>query len=207
MSFLQYHHPVWGSGCAAGVALDLQEENWSDKLIASGFSPKQPTAWVLEGLLYYLQPDTVPSMLKCEFCQDLYAALSDQVSNTHQINAILCALRVCSQEAARVSARGSTLVASIVDADFVENLKKQDTFKDKQSLMSAWKWGCPGDPALYFGKCGWQVLSSATWIEAAHSYGHATAETGASRTGSSAPQEGPAAKTSNVRFVTAVLAA
>ncbi|KAG1667862.1 hypothetical protein FOA52_011050 [Chlamydomonas sp. UWO 241] len=176
----------------SGVALDLQEPGWSAALLAAGFSPSKPTVWVLEGLLYYLEPEAVPAMLK---------------------------------EAASVSAPGSALVASIVDAEFVERLKASEAYKDKESLMSGWKWGCPTAPGRFFGECGWSVLSNPTWVEAAGVYGlspdtsmprrkSASASAGgatavapveSSTSGAAAPPstERP---TGSVRFVTAVLA-
>lgn len=56
-------HPLCCSSWA-GVPLDLQEAGWAEELKAKGFRPSQPTVWVLEGLLYYLEPDSVPAMLK-----------------------------------------------------------------------------------------------------------------------------------------------
>ena len=51
----------------AGVPLDLQEAGWTEKLKAMGFKPSEPTVWVLEGLLYYLEPESVPAMLQASF--------------------------------------------------------------------------------------------------------------------------------------------
>ena len=62
-----------------------------------------------------------------------------------------------SQEAASVSAAGSALVASIVSEAFIDELKQKDVCRNKDSIMSGWKWGCPGDPKAYFGASGWQV--------------------------------------------------
>ena len=87
----------------SGVSLDLEEQGWTNKLIEAGFDPSLPTCWVLEGLLYYLEPSAVPS--------------------------ILC-------EAAQVSSPGSTIFASIVSYEFVEELKTREVYKDKQSIMS-----------------------------------------------------------------------
>ena len=120
----------------SGVPLNLEERGWTEKLIASGFDPSKATCWVLEGLLYYLEPSSVPCILK---------------------------------EAAQVSASGSTLFASIVSFEFVEALKSRADL-DKKSIMSEWKWGCPGQPAEYFGASHWKVLSCPTWQEAASVY-------------------------------------
>src|SRR6185295_15435830 len=39
------------------VAIDLRED-WPKALLESGFDPAQPTAWIAEGLLIYLPPDS-----------------------------------------------------------------------------------------------------------------------------------------------------
>lgn len=46
------------------VAADLQRPGWTKRLLAAGFNPQVPTVWVLEGLLYYLEPVTVPPCLR-----------------------------------------------------------------------------------------------------------------------------------------------
>lgn len=38
------------------IAVDLRD-NWPKALLDSGFDPKQPTAWIAEGLLIYLPPE------------------------------------------------------------------------------------------------------------------------------------------------------
>ena len=37
--------------------------------------------------------------------------------------------------------------------------------------LIGWKWGCPSDPATYFGSSGWRVLGHPTWTAAAESFG------------------------------------
>lgn len=44
------------------VSADLRED-WPDALLAAGFDPARPTAWLLEGLLIYLSPDEVERVL------------------------------------------------------------------------------------------------------------------------------------------------
>ncbi len=58
------------------------------------------------------------------------------------------------QEAAAVSAPGSMLVASIVSKAFVDDLKQREVYKNPDSIMSGWKWGCPQEP----GEVGCGVL-------------------------------------------------
>ena len=41
-----------------------QEEGWSRLLHGAGLRPDAATLWVLEGLTYYLKPETVPGMLR-----------------------------------------------------------------------------------------------------------------------------------------------
>ena len=44
------------------VATDLRE-NWADTLVAAGFEPGDPSAWVAEGLLFYLPESAVHQLL------------------------------------------------------------------------------------------------------------------------------------------------
>jgi methyltransferase (TIGR00027 family) len=45
-----------------GVAVDLTGD-WMPALGAAGFDPSAPTAWLIEGLLYYLPPQAVDELL------------------------------------------------------------------------------------------------------------------------------------------------
>ncbi len=42
---------------------DLCSRGWTQKLRAAGFDPSQPTVWVAEGLLMYLQEGEVQALL------------------------------------------------------------------------------------------------------------------------------------------------
>ncbi|MFE2263663.1 SAM-dependent methyltransferase [Streptomyces griseosporeus] len=44
------------------VAADLQDD-WRDALLAAGFDPARPTAWLCEGLLFYLAPEAVDRLV------------------------------------------------------------------------------------------------------------------------------------------------
>ncbi|MFJ5271734.1 SAM-dependent methyltransferase [Streptomyces sp. NPDC088358] len=44
------------------VAADLLGD-WRGALLAAGFDPRRPTAWLCEGLLYYLAPDAVERLI------------------------------------------------------------------------------------------------------------------------------------------------
>jgi O-methyltransferase involved in polyketide biosynthesis len=48
----------------ACAAVDLQVSGWTAELLAAGLDPKLPTAWLAEGLLYYLEPSCVGAMLQ-----------------------------------------------------------------------------------------------------------------------------------------------
>lgn len=47
-----------------GVAADLEGPTWAADLVAAGFDPQQPTVWVAEGLLMYLEPPSVAALLR-----------------------------------------------------------------------------------------------------------------------------------------------
>ncbi|MFE0462506.1 SAM-dependent methyltransferase [Kitasatospora sp. NPDC058965] len=42
---------------------DLVDPDWPDRLVAAGFDPAQPTAWLAEGLLVYLEPAEAAGLL------------------------------------------------------------------------------------------------------------------------------------------------
>lgn len=46
------------------VGADLQKPAWTKKLIKAGFDTSKPTCWVCEGLLYYMEQDSVAVMLE-----------------------------------------------------------------------------------------------------------------------------------------------
>jgi methyltransferase (TIGR00027 family) len=46
------------------VPADLREPNWLQKLTDSGFSPKNNTVWILEGILYYLSHEDAVQVLE-----------------------------------------------------------------------------------------------------------------------------------------------
>ncbi len=48
----------------ARVIADLEDRDWVESLVSAGFSEEIPTLWILEGLSYYLEQDTVKSLLK-----------------------------------------------------------------------------------------------------------------------------------------------
>ncbi len=48
----------------AAVACDLSSPSWPAALRAAGHEPSVPTVWLLEGLLYYLPPAAVDTLLR-----------------------------------------------------------------------------------------------------------------------------------------------
>ncbi|MGW7578735.1 SAM-dependent methyltransferase [Streptomyces sp. NPDC054765] len=52
--------PAAGERIAVGADL---HGAWSDALTGAGFDPAEPTAWLCEGLLYYLEPDVVEEIV------------------------------------------------------------------------------------------------------------------------------------------------
>ncbi|MFJ3169670.1 class I SAM-dependent methyltransferase [Streptomyces roseus] len=46
------------------VAVDLTADDWEERLLASGYDPALPSAWLLEGLLYYIPEADAHRMLE-----------------------------------------------------------------------------------------------------------------------------------------------
>jgi O-methyltransferase involved in polyketide biosynthesis len=47
-----------------GIVADVTDESLVTKLEADGFDPGQPTVWVLEGLLMFLEPESASRLLR-----------------------------------------------------------------------------------------------------------------------------------------------
>lgn len=45
------------------VQVDLKEDDWPEALLAAGYDPSQPSAWLVEGLLFYLPRNAVHDLL------------------------------------------------------------------------------------------------------------------------------------------------
>ena len=46
------------------ISADLSSPEWSSQLLTYGYSPKAPTFWIIEGLLYYMNRDTATILLR-----------------------------------------------------------------------------------------------------------------------------------------------
>lgn len=46
------------------IVADLANDSWELQLVPRGFDPKQPTFWIMEGLLYYLDRSSIVKLLK-----------------------------------------------------------------------------------------------------------------------------------------------
>jgi methyltransferase (TIGR00027 family) len=54
--------------CAAAVervVADVSKLGWDGRLVAAGFDWRQPSAWIIEGLVYYLPVERVRALLRC----------------------------------------------------------------------------------------------------------------------------------------------
>jgi len=45
------------------ICADLKESNWVNLLLEQGYQPSEPSIWLLEGFLYYLNPKQVENLL------------------------------------------------------------------------------------------------------------------------------------------------
>jgi methyltransferase (TIGR00027 family) len=45
------------------IGIDFIKEHWPEALLRAGFKPRQPTVWLIEGLLPYLAESTIPHLL------------------------------------------------------------------------------------------------------------------------------------------------
>lgn len=111
---------------------------WADALRRAGHDPSLRTAWLLEGLLYYLEPRVVDDVLR---------------------------------GTARMSANGSTLVASVVNrASLRRATSGAKTSKKKKSAKSAWASHCDA-PEREFAETGWETRTVAQPGDPSADYG------------------------------------
>jgi methyltransferase (TIGR00027 family) len=59
------------------IVADLASDAWEQALFAHGFEPTQPTFWIMEGLLYYLDRSSIVKLLKAV---DAHSAPGSQLS-------------------------------------------------------------------------------------------------------------------------------
>ena len=111
---------------------------WADALRRAGHDPSLRTAWLLEGLLYYLEPRVVDDVLR---------------------------------GTARMSANGSTLVASVVNrASLRRATSGAKTSQKKKSAKSAWASHCDA-PEREFAETGWETRTVAQPGDPSADYG------------------------------------
>jgi methyltransferase (TIGR00027 family) len=131
-------------GCTRHVvAADLAQNTWPRALLAAGFDRSVPTAWLIEGVLPYLEPHDVEALLQSVARLSAPGSLlaADVVSTELMAarNAYLCS-------GSRQLGSGSVLFRSGVD--------------DPAALLARHGWRIqtlkrPGDPDADFGRWVW----------------------------------------------------
>lgn len=58
------HVPKHGCSVPFSTQIDLNEATWQRLLVQEGFQTSEPTVWLFEGLVMYLQPAAVVSLLE-----------------------------------------------------------------------------------------------------------------------------------------------
>eukprot|EP00878_Enallax_costatus_P023758 GHUV01025298.1.p1 GENE.GHUV01025298.1~~GHUV01025298.1.p1 ORF type:complete len:506 (+),score=168.56 GHUV01025298.1:180-1697(+) len=171
------------------AAVDLQVPGWSKQLVKVGLDPQQPTAWVAEGLMYYLEPEGVAGMLQevaSVSAPGSILALNFMLeSGLKSLREALAAKAAASQAKAAEDAKRKPSAIAEVDGQ----ASKQDGAASKQDigsggragnssnggrtsgLLSQFKWGCPDDSKQFFSQQGWNVMVCLPWTSAAQSYG------------------------------------
>jgi O-methyltransferase involved in polyketide biosynthesis len=164
----------------AGVAADLTKPGWTAVLEReAGFDPRVPTLWVAEGLLYYLDPATVPGMLS-EAAS--VSAPGSALVATIITDATLEAMRGSKAEQEKVNSTSAPMSEQVLSS--------------APALTSQFVWGAPAaDVDGYFSASGWRCLQRPTWSKAAEGYGWRAER----RAGSRVPEE------SQVQFLVAAV--
>ncbi|KAJ9513785.1 hypothetical protein QJQ45_015520 [Haematococcus lacustris] len=173
-------HPLQSARFSA-VAADLQVPGWSRALVAAGFNPSAATVWVLEGLLYYLQPHSVPGMIQeCARVSGPGSVLvASSVSQEVRFSSFASDMRTS------IPARHWLLLKAVTGAvrsqragllrvQVVDNLAKRPGPRRADDIMAEFKWGLPGLPdqwPAFFLDLGWRVLGLPQWTYLAEEYG------------------------------------
>lgn len=114
-----------------GIAADVTDDSLVTKLEAEGFNPGQPTVWVLEGLLMYLEPEAAGRLLK------LTASASAPGST-------LIAHNITNDFLGRLMTPGQ----SVPEGTFFP-----------PALVSTWKSGMDADPSVALAAAEWTQQS------------------------------------------------
>ncbi|KAL6749518.1 S-adenosyl-L-methionine-dependent methyltransferase [Haematococcus lacustris] len=133
-------HPLQSARYSA-VAADLQVPGWSRALVAAGFNPSAATVWVLEGLLYYLQPHSVPGMIQ-------------ECARVSGPGSVLVASSVSQEMVDSLAKRPGPRRADDIMAEFKWGLP-----------------GLPDQWPAFFLDLGWRVLGLPQWTHLAEEYG------------------------------------
>jgi methyltransferase (TIGR00027 family) len=125
------------------VAADVLAD-WEHKLFRAGFEPNEPSVFLLEGLLFYLEEAQARALLS-------------RISNVAQVGSKLGADLV-----------GLTLLGSPFARDFLSGLEKAGVpwrfgTERPEDLLSAHGWNAkitlPGEPAAHYGRWPYRVRS------------------------------------------------
>lgn len=74
------------------VASDVTQLGWESALVMAGFDWRQPSVWILEGLIYYFKSDVVDSIfrtvsyLTCQGSRICFSNVSEKTKNEHDEN-------------------------------------------------------------------------------------------------------------------------
>lgn len=143
-----------------GISVDLQQPGWIAQLVAQGLDPGQPVVWLAEGLLYYLDPPTVETMLQeaASNCGRGSVLLANSIS--------LAVLELLKQRRRGGGGGGAAALPGGVSGRGP---------RGEAPLTDHFVWGCPEEPEQYFGRCGWRLVSNLPWPRAAELYGQEAA--------------------------------
>jgi methyltransferase (TIGR00027 family) len=125
------------------VGIDLIEEHWPDALLQAGFHPRQPTVWLIEGLLPYLSESVIPHLL------NLMTALSTSGS----------CLGLTVVNSAMLTSPLTRVLLQFMDKAGIPWLSAMD---DPEAFLAKRRWVAtvvqPGEESAHFGRWPYPVI-------------------------------------------------
>ncbi|KAI8473409.1 MAG: S-adenosyl-L-methionine-dependent methyltransferase [Monoraphidium minutum] len=169
----------------SSAACDLQAVGWTSQLELQGLDLLQPTCWVAEGLLYYLNPAAVSPMLKEAAAASAPGSvlIANLLTESGLSNLRRRAAERAAAEAAAAGAPAGGGAAGGGGGGGGQQQQQQQRGAVVgggapkgmvgSGLTDHFAWGCPDNVEQFLAGAGWTVVQRQSWRAMAQAYGWA----------------------------------